>query len=546
VAHQSHWAHGDKPINPPPGVTASDFSAALKRFEELVGKDWVFTSDDDLALYRDAYSPLWGEPQDSLPSAAVAPDALEQVQEIVRTANRFSIPLYTISTGRNLAYGGSAPVLSGSVVLDLKRMNRILEVSEKNAFALVEPGVSYFDLYRYIREKGLKLWIDCPEPGWGSPIGNALDRGAGSTPLPYRDHFSAHCGIEVVLANGEVVRTGMGALPTARTWQQFKYGTGPFMDGIFSQSNFGVVTKMGFWLYPEPEACLIGRARVPRHDDVIPFVDILANLMYSGVINTHFAIRSPIFNGPPDAEKSALETKPDGGSPDEWDRYAALKGLQFWQTELHFYGPAKVVAAQWEHVKERLAVIAGASFEDGPVYRFPMTDAEIESISERGAIGVPSLAVFASLLSLQAAAPVTGHLDISPIIPVSGETLLEAHRVFARAFREMGVVPQNGYAETFHWRAFIMFHGLPVTRDPEVNAKTRAAYLRMVEVAAEHGWGFYRTHIAFMDKVVDTYSYANHSLLRLQETVKDALDPNGILSAGRYGIWPKHLRPNKS
>ena len=115
---------------------------------------------------------------------AVAPETVEQVQAIVRIANQFSIPIYTISTGRNLAYGGSAPVLSGSVVLDLKRMNRVLEVNEKNAFALVEPGVSYFDLYRHIREKGLKLWIDCPEPGWGSPVGNALDRGAGSTPLP--------------------------------------------------------------------------------------------------------------------------------------------------------------------------------------------------------------------------------------------------------------------------------------------------------------------------------------------------------------------------
>ncbi len=135
-------------------------------------------------------------------------------------------------------------------------MNRVLEVSEQNAFALVEPGVSYFDLYRHIREKRLKLWIDCPEPGWGSPVGNALDRGAGSTPLPYRDHFSAHRGMEVVLANGEVVRTGMGAFPTAQTWQQFKYGVGPFMDGIFSQSNFGVVAKMGFCLFPEPEACL--------------------------------------------------------------------------------------------------------------------------------------------------------------------------------------------------------------------------------------------------------------------------------------------------
>src|SRR6516165_9138811 len=147
-----------------------------------------------------------------------------------------------VSTGKNLGYGGAAPVYSGSVVLDLKRMNRVLEVSEEYAYALVEPGVSYFDLYRHIREKGLKLWIDVPDPGWGSLIGNAIDHGAGRTPLPYRDHFDAHCGMEVVLANGQVVRTGMGAIPRSQLWQQTKYGPGPLLDGIFSQSNFGIVT----------------------------------------------------------------------------------------------------------------------------------------------------------------------------------------------------------------------------------------------------------------------------------------------------------------
>jgi len=526
-------------------VTAKDFNAAIAQFQEAVGKEWVFTSDEDVALYQDSYSPLWGEPEERVASAAVAPDSVEQVQQVVRIANRFSIPLYTISTGRNLAYGGAAPVYSGSVVLDLKRMNRIVEVSEKNAYAVVEPGVSYFDLYRYIREKNLKLWIDCPEPGWGSVLGNALDHGAGSTPLPYRDHFDAHCGMEVVLANGEVVRTGMGALPKAQTWQQFKYGAGPFVDGIFSQSNFGIVTKMGFWLYPEPEACVIGRVRNQKHDDIIPLVEILANLMYSGVINTHFAIKSPVFNGPPDAEKDALEVKPDGGSAAEWDRYAASKGLHFWETELDFYGPAKVVAAQWEHVKDRISAINGATFEDGPSYRFPLADAEIEKLTSRGRFGIPSLSVFAGLATLQGDAPVTGHLDISPIIPASGESILEARKVFARVLHEMGIVPQIGWAETFHWRSFIMFHGLPVTHDPKANAKTRAAYERMVKVAAEHGWGFYRTHIAFMDTVIGTYSYNDHALRHLHETVKDALDPKGILSAGRYGIWPKHLRRSK-
>jgi 4-cresol dehydrogenase (hydroxylating) len=152
----------------PAGVTAKDFADALKQFTEAVGKQWVFTSDEDVALYRDAYSPFWGEPEERVASAAVAPNTVEEVQKIVRTANQYKIPLYTISTGKNLGYGGSAPNLSGSVVLDLKRMNRILEVSERNHSALVEPGVSYFDLYRYIQERKLRVWIDVPDPGWGA------------------------------------------------------------------------------------------------------------------------------------------------------------------------------------------------------------------------------------------------------------------------------------------------------------------------------------------------------------------------------------------
>ena len=75
-------------------------------------------------------------------SAAVAPSTLEQVQAVVRVANQYRVPLYPISTGRTLAYGGAAPVYSGSVVLDLKRMNRVLEVNQSNAYALVEPGAN--------------------------------------------------------------------------------------------------------------------------------------------------------------------------------------------------------------------------------------------------------------------------------------------------------------------------------------------------------------------------------------------------------------------
>ena len=127
----------------PPGVKPNDFDTAVKKFQAAIGKEWVFTKDEDVDLYRDGYSPFWHEEDEEIvPSAAVAPDSAEQVQAVMRIANEYKIPMYPVSTGRNLGYGGSAPVLSGSVVLDLKRMNRVLEVNEANAYALVEPGVS--------------------------------------------------------------------------------------------------------------------------------------------------------------------------------------------------------------------------------------------------------------------------------------------------------------------------------------------------------------------------------------------------------------------
>jgi FAD/FMN-containing dehydrogenase len=148
-------------------------------------------------------------------------------------------------------------------------MNRILDINPDDCTCLVEPGVSYYALYEEVQRRGYKhLWIDVPDLGGGSVLGNALDHGVGYT--PYGDHWATHSGLEVVTPTGEVVRTGMGALPGNNTWQVFSYGFGPFIEyvrprdycwicfliqfpsGIFSQSNYGIVTKMGFGLMPDP------------------------------------------------------------------------------------------------------------------------------------------------------------------------------------------------------------------------------------------------------------------------------------------------------
>ncbi|RYO90510.1 hypothetical protein DL762_002645 [Monosporascus cannonballus] len=148
--------------------------------------------------------------EELVPSIIVYPGSTEEVRQVVLWANEYRIPIFPISMGRNFGYGGAAPRVRGSVVIDLgRRMDKILDISPEAYTCLLEPGVSYFALYNEIRARGYEdLWINVPDVGGGSVLGNAIDRGVGYT--PYGDHWACHSGLEIVLPTGEVIRTGMG------------------------------------------------------------------------------------------------------------------------------------------------------------------------------------------------------------------------------------------------------------------------------------------------------------------------------------------------
>ncbi|MBV1960643.1 MAG: FAD-dependent oxidoreductase, partial [Immundisolibacteraceae bacterium] len=111
----------------PEGVSSSDFDQAIREIVKIIGDEWVFR-DSELAPYLDHMSAVPAEYR--MPSAALAPADIEQTQAILKIANRFSLPLWTYGNGKNWAYGGPTPLHAGYLVLDLKRMNRILEVNE--------------------------------------------------------------------------------------------------------------------------------------------------------------------------------------------------------------------------------------------------------------------------------------------------------------------------------------------------------------------------------------------------------------------------------
>ncbi len=317
---------------------------------------------------------------------------------------------------------------------------------------------------------------------------------------------------------------------------------------------------MGFWLMPQPDAYLTGTVTAPAYTDIVPLIDTLTYLENVGVCNGMPGLGSPLLNAmniQKNPELAAIRRKPGGGTQEELEAYAQRAGTPFWSCTLKFYGPEKAIRELWNYSKDRFAgAIKGAQFRDGELYKLPLTQAQIDTKIHRMAgaevglpeFGIPSLEVF-SIGSRSATNPEPrwGHAWFSPIIPRTGEAILEANRVFADAAREFGM-PYDGFSmPTTYWaRSFIFLFGFPVTNDPKANAKMRGYFRQMVKIGAEHGWGEYRTIPAMYDDVVDTYSFNNHALLRFNETLKDAIDPNGILSAGRYGIWPKHLRKAKA
>jgi 4-cresol dehydrogenase (hydroxylating) len=537
----------------------------LRELEGAVGKDWLITDPDEIHPYRDYFSMLKDQDDELVPSAAVCPASVEQVQAVVRVANRYKVPLYAISTGKNFAYGGPAPNLRGSVTVDLKRMNRILEVDEKRHVALVEPGVSYMDMYRYLEEHRLKLMIDTADVGWGGLMGNTLDRGLGYTLGPYRDHVNASCGMEVVLPNGELMRTGMGALPNSGAWQDYKYGFGPDPSGLFAQGNFGIVTKMGFRLMPMPEHWRTGLVTVPKRRDFLPLVDMV------NYLTDLFVIGEPLYSSPLQALLGDAAFRQAALDFDEaaMDRHAAASGRHSWQVELQFYGSEKSTLANWEWAQELIRrSVPEANCFAGDSLKMPVTQAQIdaaenpypapyESVMRRNVMhGVPKLYMWRSPGRTDAAPDTWNetHIGLFSVVARSGEAVFKAQKDFQNVVKRTrpGAEYVSSLTPPLQWHQFGFFIGNSFfgtqTRNdnsPEGKIRQLKELREVLRLNAAAGHGDYRAPPLLQDDVADQYSFNDHALRRFNETLKDAIDPNGILSPGRGGIWPKAHRSRR-
>jgi len=181
---------------------------------------------------------------------AVMPGNAEEVRQVVALAHRAGMALLTVfgtsDTGACLFGAGEG------LILDLSRLNQILQTDVPNGFVRIEPGVTYAQLAAHFATEGLPLWVDSERDPNASIAGSVMSKGIGLT--PYGDHALVQCGAEFALPYGELMRTGMGAMPGSPTWQLYKYALGPYADGLSIQSGLMVPTQMGLWVMGEVPA----------------------------------------------------------------------------------------------------------------------------------------------------------------------------------------------------------------------------------------------------------------------------------------------------
>ena len=247
-------------------------TAAITRWRDLIG--------DDHVSVEPAVATTFATTQ--CIAGTVRPGDASQVAACLAIATAEQVRLHPISRGRNWGYGSRVPPGDDTVLLDLGRLDRIVDFDERLAYVTVEAGVTFRQLSTFLRTCRARVWASVTGgPADGSVLANALERGDGSGPLG--DRFGHLCGLEVALPTGELIHTGFARFPGSPVAPLSRWGVGPSIDGLFSQRGPGVVTRATIWLAPYPRHFQLASFQIADDPKLVPLVEALRGLALAGI-----------------------------------------------------------------------------------------------------------------------------------------------------------------------------------------------------------------------------------------------------------------------
>ena len=524
---------------------------AIATWQQMLGADSVLVGQECERYSRNCIGVSRGVP------AAVLPRTEAEVSTVVAVARARKLPLYPISTGHNWGYGSATPATDGCVIVDLSGMNRILQVDPLLGLVTLEPGVTQQQLRDYLDERGLPFLV--PVTGAGptcSLLGNALERGYGIT--PHSDHFAAVTALRAVLPNGEIYQSAMAEAGGQVVDRAYKWGVGPYLDGVFTQSSLGIVTQMTIALARIPERVDLFVFELPQEGDLEPAVDAARELRQSlgdglSAINILNRLRVLSMIEPyPQGEVEAGQAIP----ADVVDAMARRRRLPPWFGVGALYGTKETVPAMRRRVKRvlgpqtkrlmffskpklgflrrLLSLLPGTT---GRVLqeRLGTLDETLDILLGRPRETALKLAYWKSGGPPESDRPLDpardgcGIMWYAPLVPMTAAA--------ARSYVDMvnEICPQFGInplitLTTISERCFDST--VPILFDPTVDeARARDCYRMLFEEGSKRGFFPYRMNLQSMGLYTDN---EDSVYWRTVSRIKDAIDPERLIAPGRY------------
>lgn len=228
---------------------AFNVNRVKRQLEVWLGKENVSAAEVDKICYsRDAWPlrliRLGRLVLESQPDLIVWPQSVEQIQKIVQLANQERIPLIPVSGAGGVV--GGILAITGGIIIDVKKMNRVLDLDEDSLTITVEPGILGQELEEYLEAKGYTTG-HFPSSIYSSALGGfAAARSAGVLSSKYGKIEDMITGLEVVLPNGGLFRTK--AVPRS--------SMGPDLKHLFigSEGSYGIITELTLRISPLPQA----------------------------------------------------------------------------------------------------------------------------------------------------------------------------------------------------------------------------------------------------------------------------------------------------
>lgn len=467
--------------------------------------------------------------------AVVFPKSEVEVKKLVQLAINFEISLYPLSTGKNYGLGSNLPIQDRHIIVDLSRMNKILEFDSENGFIRIQPGVTQHQVYQFLKNTSSKFRLNVTGSAKDSSlIGNALERGVAH----YGSRVLDVTGLELVTGTGELLKTGGNVSSNSKSRMLYRHGLGADLSGLFFQSSFGIVTSATFRLQPVPQTTMVISISPKSNVRLEKLIEKLILLRRQRVLpsNLHISNKNRKLS-----VVVPLVARQLGISIEKAMTLVESKFSEEWIATSSLCGRSEIVDAQSRLLAKELKDMAHVHFSQ-PDIRNKKTrkdDYLARALYEVGLnpCGVPSDDSIMSLGFSQGEVFKSGLIEsntgtffLVPLLPANGKDVEEALRIIASEFDKgrfqpfitLNLIEENCFEAVVN----LTFDRTNDQRKKEAMLVMRKTFKKL----SDSGFPPKRMSIFQMDipqKIEKSHIDALHK-------IKSLFDPNRIISEGRY------------